>query len=196
MSCRMHADRCICPVIEAARAETEGIATRVALVMHHREFRKPTNTGVLAKACLPGVELLLRGLPDTPLSGDSLISPERRTLVLFPADHARPLDEVAAEDPRPVTLVVPDGNWRQAAKVPNRLPALRSVPRVVLPEGPRTRYRLREENRIGGLATLEAIARALGVLEGPRIRGAVERVFDAMVEATLTTRGYGRSTVA
>ncbi len=52
-----------------------------------------------------------------------------------------------------------------------------------------TMYRLRHETRDGGLATIEAIARALGVLEGGHVRSALEKVFRAMVERTLWSRG-------
>jgi len=40
-----------------------------------------------------------------------------------------------------------------------------------------------------GLATLEAIARAMGILEGPEVQAALERPFRAMVERTLWSRG-------
>jgi hypothetical protein len=51
------------------------------------------------------------------------------------------------------------------------------------------RHRLRHETREGGLATIEAIARALGVLEGGQVRSILEKVFCAMVERTLWSRG-------
>ena len=63
--------------------------------------------------------------------------------------------------------------------------------RVVLPKLGKTRYRLREEHHEDGLATYEAIARALGILEGLELQTALEGLFEAMVEATLATRGRG-----
>ena len=50
-------------------------------------------------------------------------------------------------------------------------------------------YRLRSESHPAGLATIEAIARAMGILEGPHVQEALERVFRAMVERTLWVRG-------
>ena len=50
-------------------------------------------------------------------------------------------------------------------------------------------YRLRSEAHAHGLATIEAIARALAVLEGPEIEAALELPFRAMVERTLWARG-------
>jgi DTW domain-containing protein YfiP len=88
-----------------------------------------------------------------------------------------------------VTLVVPDGNWRQASKVYKRVPGLRGVPCVTLPKGPPSRYRLRAEAHPKGLSTLEAIARALGILEGAHVQRELERVLTVMVERTLWARG-------
>ena len=141
---------------------------------------------------VPTCEIRLRGEIDTPFDDSGLHDPSRRTLVLFPSDEAEPLTrEFLARDPRPVTLVVPDGNWGQASSAIRREPALRDLPRVVLPALGATRYRLRVEPHAEGLATYEAIARALGVLEGPELRASLEQLFEAMVESTLATRGGG-----
>ncbi|HVV81986.1 MAG TPA: hypothetical protein VHE35_02860, partial [Kofleriaceae bacterium] len=60
---------------------------------------------------------------------------------------------------------------------------------AVLPEAPAPRLRLRHEQRAGGLATGDAIARALGILDGAPVQAALERVLRAMVERTLWSRG-------
>ena len=85
--------------------------------------------------------------------------------------------------------MVPDGTWRQASKVRQRVPGLRDVPCVSLPPDEPSIYRLRAEAHGHGLATIEAIARALGILEGLHVRHALEQVFRAMVERTLWSRG-------
>jgi DTW domain-containing protein YfiP len=69
------------------------------------------------------------------------------------------------------------------------MPALADVPMVTLPAGPPSVYRLRHEEHIGGLATMEAIARALGILDGHAVQVALERVFRIMIERTLWARG-------
>ena len=50
-------------------------------------------------------------------------------------------------------------------------------------------YRLRTEAHDRGLATIEAIARAMGILEGDHVQRALEHVFRAMVDRTLWSRG-------
>jgi DTW domain-containing protein YfiP len=180
----VHAHLCICAHIPRFDLETH-----VALVIHHRERGKPTATGELALACLANHSLHERGLSDAPVDLRPLASADRRLLVLFPGPDARVLGaDLVAEDPRPVTLVVPDGSWRQASKMARRVPGLDAATPVVLPPGPRTRYRLRRERRPEGLATFEAIARALGILEGEHVQRGMEALFELKVARTLWTR--------
>lgn len=177
--CLMHLGLCVCSLIP--RIET---VTRLVLVIHHTELRKPTNTGHLAAACLVNSEVHVRGVegaPSEPISWGN-----RVPLLLFPHEgEAEPLRPTT----RPVALVVPDGNWRQASKVRARVPGLNQVRCVALPEGPPSIYRLRSEAHAVGLATMEAIARAMGILEGQHAQQALEHVFRVMVERTLWARG-------
>lgn len=182
--CRMLPWLCVCALMPTPRQPTR---TRLSLIIHKDEARKPTNTGQLAVACLANSEVLVRGHADQP-SAPWQAPPGTRALLLFPADDAVTLDRLAPS-PQPTTLIVPDGTWRQAQRVRTRVPGLRDVPCVVLPPGPPTRYRLRSESRPGGLATLEAIARAFAILEGAEVGAMLERVFDAVVERTLWSRG-------
>lgn len=186
--CRMHASLCVCSLVPTLQTRT-----RVVLVMHRAEDRKSTNTGRLALLSMTNSELLVRGRAEE--RTDSIaFSEATRPLFLFPHEDAVPLRTVASVpgDERPVTLVVPDGNWRQASKVRNRVSGMRDVQCVSLPVGAPSIYRLRSEAHAFGLATIEAIARALRVLEGaagPDVEEALLRVFRAMVERTLWSRG-------
>jgi DTW domain-containing protein len=179
IGCRMHADLCVCDLLPRLSTRTQ-----VLFVVHRSEQRKSTNTGRLAAACLANSQLVVRGLPGAPpaISWD----PASEPLILFPSDDATTL---TAAGRRPITLIVPDGTWRQAAKMPRRVPELRDVPCAVLPPGPPSAYRLRRRPHETGLATMEAVARALGILEGPLVEAALDRVFRAMVERTLRSRG-------
>ncbi len=182
---------CVCDLVPRPRLETR---TRLVLIIHRYEDRKPTNTGRLAAACLANSEVIVRGHegdPTPPFACD----PDTQPLLLFPHENSLPLTELAVPS-RPVTLIVPDGNWRQASKVRNRVRGLRDVPCVSLPVGAPSNYRLRAEAHEAGLATIEAIARAFGLLEGPegpRVKAALELVFGAMVDRTLWSRGMVRT---
>jgi DTW domain-containing protein YfiP len=86
---------------------------------------------------------------------------------------------------------VPDGNWRQTSKMRRRDPIMADLPCVRLPPGPPSAYRVRKETKAEGLATIEAIARTLGILEGPTVQKALEDLLDLMVTRTLASRGIG-----
>ncbi len=184
---------CVCGLIPRIDART-----RVVLVAHRREARKTTNTGRLALMGLTNSEMVVRGHEDDPRDAVA-IAEGTRPLLLFPHPGAISLASVATipGDDRPVTLIVPDGNWRQASKIRSRVRGMSEIPCVVLPPGPPSTYRLRAEAHGFGMATMEAIARALRILEGERgaeIERTLLDVFDAMVERTLRTRGTVDST--
>ncbi len=183
--CRMHVERCVCS--ELPRLET---TARLALVMHCREVPKTTATGPLALACLPNSRLFVHGERDTRVDLNPLFEEGRRVLLLYPSEDARPLDEIRRDgDARPVTLIVPDGNWRQAARAAKRIPGAERAERVTLPAGAPTEWGLRLETKEGGLATFEAIARAFGYLEGEEVERELMRVFRHVVQETWDARG-------
>jgi DTW domain-containing protein YfiP len=159
--------------------------TRVALVVHHVEARKPSNTGRLAHLVLGGSTLRVRGLRDA----DALPSPPAgRRLVLYPGRDARVLSPGDAGGDA-LTLLVPDGSWEQARRMVRRDPWLRDGELVCLPDVGPSRYRLRRTARTDALCTFEAVARALGVLEGVEFERTLLGVLDAFVARTLALRG-------
>src|SRR6187402_1869639 len=187
--CRMHSALCLCA--ELPRLE---LSTRVVLIMHHREVSKTTATGPLALRALAGSSLCVHGEPGSLLDLRPEHAPGRRVMLLFPRDDAQVLTpELLAQDRRPVTLLVPDGNWRQASRASRRIPGLAEAECVELAAGAPTRYRLRHEPKVGGLATFEAIARALGVLESVTVQQQLEALFERMVAATLSTRAQPKA---
>ncbi|MDZ4695107.1 MAG: tRNA-uridine aminocarboxypropyltransferase [Deltaproteobacteria bacterium] len=183
--CQMHKTLCVCSLVP--RLVTR---TRLNLLVHYREARKPTNTGQLAARCVVGSTIGIVGDRARPLAFP-LVHEGEQGIVLFPAEDAVPI-ETFATGPRPIVLIVPDGNWRQASKMRQRIPGLDALPSVILPERHPSEYRLRAEPREGGLATIEAVAHALRILEGdegPAVADAMLRVFRVMVDRTLWLRG-------
>jgi DTW domain-containing protein YfiP len=181
----MLGDLCVCPLMPSPRLATR---TRLVLLIHRYEDRKPTNTGRLAAECLENSVVVVRGHESQP-TPPFACAPDMQPLLLFPHEGATPLADVRLEPHRPVALVVPDGNWRQASKVRQRVAGLRDLPCVSLPAGEPSSYRLRAEAHEAGLSTIEAIGRAMALLEGDHVRHALDVVFRAMVERTLWSRG-------
>jgi DTW domain-containing protein YfiP len=182
----MHRSLCICALLPRVATRT-----RVVVVLHQLEAAKTTNTGALAARCLENSAVVYRGR--APGSGaadplDERMWIETDPLLLFPHSSATPLDAWRGSG-KPITLLVPDGTWPQTVRTCRRLRALGDIPCVSLPAPGAAVDRLRDSARADRLATLEAVALALGVLEGPTVRDALMRVYRIMTERTLWTNG-------
>ncbi len=177
---------CICTLIPSLVTNT-----KLCLIIHKREIKKPTNTGALASKCLSGSEVHICGLEESPLDYKNLIEGDYENLFLFPSHHSKPLTtELKKTFEKPVKLFVADGNWGQAKRIYNRFQRLNELKTVHIPVGEPTQYHLRREHgRAEGLATMEAIARSFGILENVETQLALEKVFLEMVNRTLVSRG-------
>ncbi len=179
--CGLHVDLCICDELTPIMTPTH-----VVVLMHIKEFVRTSNTGRLTPLTLQNGEMRLRGLPNIETEADDLVGP--RSYILFPDENSVLLTPELAKD-GPLTLIVPDGNWIQAGKVRHREPKLKDLPTLRLPPGPPSRYRLRKNPDPDRICTFEAIARALGILEGPDVQRTLEDAFEKLVSRTLWTRG-------
>ena len=191
----MHQSLCICALLPRIATRT-----RVVVLLHQLEAIKPTNTGIVAARCLTNSAVVYRGrAPDGAEAetleaalqfdtADALNADAVEPALLFPHPSATPLAAWPRGNRRFV-LVVPDGTWPQAARARRRVKALACMPCVSLPEGGVPIDRLRAPPRPGRLATLEAVAAALGILEGPAVGDALMRVYRIMTERTLWTNG-------
>ena len=172
--------------------------TRVVVLQHPRERDKAVGTARIAALCLPHSEIFV-GVDFAGHAGVSrlLEDAERPAVLLYPGPEARDL----AHDPPTgaVTLLMIDGTWHQARSLLRRNPALARLPRYAFsPERP-SEYKIRREPRPDYVSTIEALAVALGALEGDRARfEALLAPFRAMVSmqvdfASRSPRGRHRS---
>lgn len=186
--CFLHRERCICEAIPRL-----DLKTRLCLVVHAKELKRTTNTGRLAVKSLVNSEMRVRGdgrATRESLDLSDLLVPQYRTLLFYPSDDAVALDrELVAQDPRPIQLIVPDGSWRQASKVHYRHHELKDVPRVMIKTPNQAVLHMRTETTPEGMATLEAIAQAFGVIEGDDVGAALMKLYNAKLENTLIGRG-------
>src|SRR5690606_22908305 len=88
-ACRMHATLCVCALVPALAPRT-----RLTLLVHYREARKPTNTGQLAARCLARSTVAIVGDQARPLA-PLRVEPGEQPLLLYPADDAVPLAHYA-----------------------------------------------------------------------------------------------------
>jgi DTW domain-containing protein YfiP len=178
--CGRPARVCYCPQVEPISTRT-----RVLILQHPRERKVGVNTARIARLCLPNSEFC-RGVDfsEDPTVRAALSDPNRPAVLLFPGPQSADLRELAPGGP--VTLVVLDGTWWQASKLLRKNPAIASLPRYAFEPAQPSRYRIRGEPQENYVATIEALAEALGVLEGaPERMARLLLPFDAMVEHQL-----------
>src|SRR3569833_3045585 len=176
-ACRLFQSDCLCDLLPSVPTRT-----RVVVVLHQLEDHKTSNTGRLAHRCLPNSEIVFRGAPararrvhlaraaaragQGPLAGALAPPIEPATpprwpdwtahgdpVLLFPHPDARPL-ESWRDHPRPLTLIVPDGTWRQGQRVRHRTPGLEAIPCAAISRPEPSNYRLRTASDPRRLATL------------------------------------------
>jgi DTW domain-containing protein YfiP len=182
--CKLHKDRCICEYIPSLN-----LKTKISLIIHAKELKRTTNTGSLAIRALVNSEMRVRGLNHDALDLTDLLSDEYRTLLFYPSKDAIELNhELVGLSPKPIQLIVPDGNWRQASKVHYRHHELKDIQRVMISTAGATQGHLRAENTEHGMATLHAISLALGIIEGAEIQSQLMRLYEMKLEQTLKGR--------
>lgn len=185
LGCYLHKERCICHFIP-----TLYFKTKLSLIIHIKELNRATNTGRLAAKALVNSQIHIRGLKNQPLSGNELLDPNYQPLFFYPTADAQALtNDFIKGINKPVQLIVPDGNWRQASKVASRYPEFNQIPRVMIKSPNLATQHLRKESFVEGMATLQAIALAFGALEGPVAQTELLALYEKKLTATLLGRG-------
>ena len=181
--CGLHLEICVCA--ELPRID---LPFGLLLVQHSIEEHRPTNTGRLVAGMVNGSRLVQYGGRDQHLDDGLFREPGRRYILLFPRAGARVLvrDDLAPPDGTPVTLVVPDGNWRQASRVSRRSRALQETPCMALPPGPPGAWTVRNGRRHDRLCTAEAVIR---VVELAGMRNEAALMHAAMMKVNERTLG-------
>jgi DTW domain-containing protein len=175
--CYLPTRLCLCADIPRLDTRTEFLVIR-----HNKEKEKSTNTARMAALALTRCQVLTYGAPGAPFDASVLEAPG--TWVLFPDAPPPPPDA-----PPPQRLVVLDGNWGQARRMMQRVPALRRLPGLSLPPPPAHTRRLRRPPHPEGMSTLEAMAGALALLEGPAQAQRLYALHERMIDRVLESRG-------
>lgn len=183
-SCRLHGWLCLC-----AQAPRTATRTSLLLIVHVHELGRTSNTARLLTLAVRDATLVGHGGKEPPIDLASRLPAGATPVVLFPGRGARTLTpELVASLPSPPALVVPDGNWRQAARMVKRLPLLADAVKVALPARAFEGAALRR-NRPGRMSTYEAVAQALGVIEGEAVAGTLFDFYRRVTDRMLLVRG-------
>ncbi len=173
--CRLFRIICICNDIEKFQ-----LGTRITIMMHVKELNRSTNTGKIAALMLTNSKTVIVGAPDGELFQNDILAEGYENLVLFP--HASTvLDEklISALN-RPLNLIVPDGNYHQAVKM-TRSELLRDIRRIRLPSGQSGEYSLRNSKDKEKVSTIEAIIKAIEIIENGPAAESMYKIFKKMI---------------
>ncbi|MEZ2720831.1 tRNA-uridine aminocarboxypropyltransferase [Paenalcaligenes hominis] len=188
-SIRLKCVQCLRPQTHCLCAYVANIANRthVLVLQHPNEHKHPLNTARLAVQGLKNAELLI-GEQFTDLI--SRLHSVDKAFLLFPAQSHHTVQALA---PLPVDstslLIVPDGTWRNVRKIIQLNPVLDTLPRLTLPLGEPSLYRIRKTKQTGAVSTIEAIARALTCLEPEHDYASLLTPFHIMVEQQIEAMG-------
>lgn len=180
--CLLLHKNCLCHEVEVIQPLFE-----VLVIRHHSEIHKPSGTVRLIDMALGErctVEDWDSRMPDFQLQ----TALPTRSLLLFPPDGEDPAQYEEAwqlEHQPPELLVVLDGTWRQARRMLRRIKGLRELPRLSLPPPLRPGIRLRTPPHPWAMPTIEALARAIEHLEGPKgtpKAEALDRLFATLMQ--------------
>lgn len=155
--------------------------TQVVIVRHYREQTRASNSGRLAHLALPSSVLLDHGAPG---AAPVVVEPAGACL-LFPGGV--PLTAGAQVE----RLVVLDGTWSQVRRMRRKVRGLETLRTVSLPPVPTGTPRMRASPGEGKVSTLEAIAYALGALEGEAVAAPLLQLFGTAVQRSLASGRQG-----
>jgi hypothetical protein len=154
---------CVCEALPALASRT-----KVVILQHPREARLAICSAWLCHAALPGSELIV-GVRFEEHPRVRALCGEPGAALLFPGADATPAG--AAGEREVATLLVIDSTWPQAVKLLRLNPRLAALPRISIEGAAPSGYAgLRREPEPGHLATIDAVAEALGALEGDPAR--------------------------
>lgn len=182
-NCFLFQSICVCQFLSPIETRTS-----IVVVAHRKELFKVTNTGRLACLNLTNSHLISFGEKDKPLDLSDFKNNGKKNYLLFPSEHAVPLDQIKPPESH-VNLFLPDGNWRQAKKIANRLSRQMDFVSVKLPPGPPGEYQIRYHPDTSKICTIEAIMRSLQYLEPEVKLAALKNLFLLMRDRLLWKKG-------
>ena len=180
-NCQVNNVLCVCGFLTPF-----DIATNVSLIVHVRELKLTSNTAQFAQKMLPKkAQIVIRGRVHDTFDSAPVLTRIGTPFFLYPHEDAIELNsEFKEKYPGPYHLIIPDGNWQQARKVRQREKGFSDLPAVKLPPGILTEYGLRKAQHPGWVSTYEAMAHALGVLEGTDVTEKLMTFFRIWVKRT------------
>lgn len=154
----------------------------VDVLMHHREFWRPTSTGRLVQRVIPASRQHLYR-QETPPRKETILVPGRALWILHPRGEPLP----TTVSPSEVQVLLLDGSWPEAVRMTQAVSGWGRL--VRLPEAGPSRYRLRAQMLPGNYSTIESLLFLLAALGLNEEEAQLRLQFELHVYAGLRARG-------
>ena len=175
--CRFAHRWCICSGFQAIECPLE-----IDVLIHHREFMRPTSTGRLINRVIPASRRHLFRR-ETPPTRETIARPDKTLWILHPRGEPLP----AAQMPAAMQVLLLDASWPEAARMSQTVAPWGRL--VRLPMKGQSRYRLREQQLAGNYSTIESLLFLLGALGLAKEEAQLRLQFELHVYAGLRARG-------
>lgn len=175
--CQLSLRWCVCAAQEAIVSPLE-----IDVLVHHREWHRPSSTGHLINRVIPASRRHL-WRRERRIAAEEVRVPGRELWILHP--HGEPAP--AAIAPGQVQVVLLDGAWRESSVMAREIQAWGRL--VSLPMTGESRYWLRAQADAARFSTVEALLFLLSSLGLAREHDALRRQFELHVYASLRARG-------
>ena len=175
--CQFSPRWCICAGFQSITCPLQ-----VDVLIHHREFNRPTSTGRLITRVIPASRSHLFRR-ETPPDRAAIVSPDRTLWILHPRGEPLPADA----PPEDLQVLLLDGSWREAARMSQEVGSWGRL--VRLPDTGPGRYHLRTHTHEGKYSTAESLLIFLGAIGLTREAAQLRLQFELHVYAGLRTRG-------
>ncbi len=141
--------------------------TKVIILQHPDEVKRPLGTAVIAKLCLKQCTLYVgEDFSKHQQLNDAIAQHKGQIAVLFPSEHAQPAKQWRETHCKQAKLIIVlDGTWRKAFKMWQLSTNLHALVQLALPEDLKGQYRLRKAPNDNALSTVESIAELLRITE-------------------------------
>src|SRR4051812_28241486 len=175
--CRFTPRWCICAAFEPITTSLQ-----VDVLIHHREFHRPTSTGRLINRLLPASRHHIFRANHVVVR-EVIEAPERELWVLHPRGEPVPADA----NPANLQVLLLDGSWREATRMAQSVTGWGRL--VRLPEAGASRNHLRQQEQPGNYSTAESLLFLFAALGLKEEEAKLRRQFELHVYAGLRTRG-------
>ncbi len=153
--CKLTPHLCVCDELPKIELPFEFL-----FIQHAEEVHRQSNTGTIAHHSIASSQLLGHGWKGEPFDSEYFKDPNREFYVLFPIPEAKVIshDFPSLSDERKTSFVILDATWKQARRMSRRLPGIRKLQFVTLPDEARPSMGLRKPHPQRGeqLNTAEA----------------------------------------